>query len=220
MVNTVGLADLARIRAYYKDKSYDSVRAAFDHANRETDGSTAIPPGIMLVCKVFLLNQVEDENFPTYSSNSSLQEILDAHPVADASYNTILRKNTDDDNQRIWFISDNRLVLPEYLIEFDYFETRFNSRKDKGKMTTELPSLKNMAKWYKKYASCGADDTTGFELCSPKALTLPNRSPKDIITLNLYNSGLQNIECLEGLINLKNLIVTYNHLEKIDGLET
>jgi hypothetical protein len=34
----------------------------------------------------------------------------------------------NDPKQRIWFVFDNALVLPEYLVELDYVQTRKENR--------------------------------------------------------------------------------------------
>jgi len=37
---------------------------------------------------------------------------------------SIFRTKENDQKQRLWFVFDNALVLPEYLVEFDYVNNK------------------------------------------------------------------------------------------------
>ena len=58
------------------------------------------------------------------------------------------RVNTNDAKQREWFVFDNRLVLPEYLIEFDLI-TQATREEEEGS-TGEIKSKKMRTRMLKK----------------------------------------------------------------------
>jgi hypothetical protein len=37
---------------------------------------------------------------------------------------SVFRTKENDPKQRLWFVFDNALVLPEYLVEFDYVSNK------------------------------------------------------------------------------------------------
>jgi hypothetical protein len=77
----------------------------------------------MLVCKVFLSKCVPDTNFPYFNPSHSPSEIWRYAPVDLKGYQgvqSVFRTKENDSKQRLWFVFDNALVLPEYLVEFEY----------------------------------------------------------------------------------------------------
>lgn len=62
-------------------------------------------------------------NYPHFNPSHSPSEIWRYAPVETKMYNhvsSIFRSKESDQKQRLWFVFDNALVLPEYLVEFDY----------------------------------------------------------------------------------------------------
>jgi hypothetical protein len=72
---------------------------------------------------VFLSKCVPDGSFPYFNPSHSPSEIWRYAPVDTKQYNgvqSVFRTKENDQKQRMWFILDNTLVLPEYLVEFEY----------------------------------------------------------------------------------------------------
>jgi hypothetical protein len=44
---------------------------------------------------------------------------------------SVFRTKETDQKQRLWFVFDNALVLPEYLVEFDYISNKGNLNENK-----------------------------------------------------------------------------------------
>ena len=75
------------------------------------------------MCKVYLSKLVQDVNYPHFNPSHSPSEIWRYAPIDTRVYNhvsTVFRTKENDTRQRLWFVFDNALVLPEYLVEFDY----------------------------------------------------------------------------------------------------
>jgi len=86
-------------------------------------GLVQIPSGQLLVCKVFLSKCIPDNNFPYFNPSHSPSEIWRYAPVDTKQLNgiqSVFRTKENDQKQRMWFVLDNALVLPEYLVEFEY----------------------------------------------------------------------------------------------------
>lgn len=90
-------------------------------------GLVQIPSGQLLVCKVFLSKCVSDVNCPHFNPSHSPAEIWRYAQVDTKMYNhvsSVFRTKESDQKQRLWFVFDNALVLPEYLVEFDYISNK------------------------------------------------------------------------------------------------
>jgi hypothetical protein len=94
-----------------------------NHEFNAQKGFIQIPSGKLLVCKVYLTKLVQDVNYPHFNPSHSPSEIWRYAPIDTRIYNhvsTVFRTKENDSKQRLWFVFDNALVLPEYLVEFDY----------------------------------------------------------------------------------------------------
>lgn len=108
LVNSVASAEMPRIYAAKRKSQYKN----------ET-----ISSGKILVCKIFLLKTTQDNAYPNFSINQSPSEAWRLQPILppdNHEYQSIFRVKQSDPKQRLWFILDNALALPEYLVEFDY----------------------------------------------------------------------------------------------------
>ena len=82
-----------------------------------------IPSGQLLVCKIFLQKCTHDTHFPHFDPNHSPSTIWKTSPVDEkknAGVQSVFRTKEGDPKQRMWFVLDHALALPEYLVEFDY----------------------------------------------------------------------------------------------------
>lgn len=134
LVNSVASAEVPRINNFLQaEDGYAQMRSAAKahkqsnlRENQELTiqkGLVQIPSGQLLVCKVFLSKCVPDVNYPHFNPSHSPSEIWRYAPVETKMYNhvsSIFRSKESDQKQRLWFVFDNALVLPEYLVEFDY----------------------------------------------------------------------------------------------------
>ena len=82
-----------------------------------------IGPGIILICKVLIFKSVEDSDCKEFDPEKSINKNYNQNPInkKDFSQETSLyRMFNNDQKHKLWFILDNNLVLPEYMVEFEY----------------------------------------------------------------------------------------------------
>ena len=106
------------------------------------NGLVQIPSGHILVCKVYLSKCVQDTKYPHFDYHSSPSQIWDNFPVEKSQQNmvqSVYRVKEGEPKQRLWFVFDNALVLPEYMVEFEY--TQSSSLTEENRKT---PSLKEI----------------------------------------------------------------------------
>jgi hypothetical protein len=79
------------------------------------------PPGQILVCKVFIQNPVNDPANPYFQPDKSPSEIYEKEPVRfEGEESAVYRVHLNQPRDRLYFMRDSNLILPEYLVEFDY----------------------------------------------------------------------------------------------------
>ena len=96
-------------------------------------GLVQIPTGQILVCKVYLGECILDSVRPHFDFSCTPGDTWQREPINPAIMEkmseiyeskkqvlTIYRMQEEDNKQRMWFVFDNALVLPEYVIEFEY----------------------------------------------------------------------------------------------------
>ena len=86
-------------------------------------GLVQIPSGQLLVCKIFLQKCTHDAIYPHFDPNNSPTTIWKTSPVDEkknSGVQSVFRTKEGDPKQRMWFVLDHALALPEYLVEFDY----------------------------------------------------------------------------------------------------
>ena len=82
-----------------------------------------MPTGQLLICKVLMLKSVKDTNQPLFDHFKSAKENFDQSPLKGEDYgpfSTVFRQKDQDSKHKMWFIFDNNIILPEYMIEFNY----------------------------------------------------------------------------------------------------
>ena len=77
-----------------------------------------------------MLKSTKDTNFPFFYPEKSASENYGLSPLklSDYGINTTVvilqyikyRMKDNESKHKVWFIMDSNLILPEYLIEFDY----------------------------------------------------------------------------------------------------
>lgn len=121
--NTVPAADLHRIN-YYK-KKYLLSESPY---SSKLELHNKVPKGYLLLCKVLLLKMQKDPKNPTFDMNKSPEDIYQKHPISknlelDSEVLVSFRdaeKSLGKLDHKLYFIHDSSLILPEYLVEFNY----------------------------------------------------------------------------------------------------
>lgn len=75
------------------------------------------------MCKIFLQKCTHDTNHPHFDPHMSPSAIWRQAPVDEkknVGVQSVFRTKEGDPKQRMWFVLDHALALPEYLVEFDY----------------------------------------------------------------------------------------------------
>jgi Leucine-rich repeat (LRR) protein len=127
--NTLLGSDLFRIN-YYREQH----RTRDHNYHSKLKLENKVPTGFLLLCKVVLMNLKADQTFPTFDLNKGSMEIFRDSPISPTT-----KENADvlvtyrDSSQKsgkldhkLYFIHDNNLILPEYLVEFDYEYSSMN----------------------------------------------------------------------------------------------
>eukprot|EP00736_Rhodelphis_marinus_P010350 Rmarinus@m.14060 len=96
--NSVALSDLPRVRDRLKSKPKGST----------VDGDIDAVPGRLLITKVYL------GKVTTFNESERVRS------SAFSGYNAVYSAKSDDAKQRTWCVFDHALVLPEYIVEFEY----------------------------------------------------------------------------------------------------
>ncbi|XP_074662952.1 leucine-rich repeat-containing protein 9-like [Tubulanus polymorphus] len=128
-----------------------------------------------------------------------------------------------------WFFFDNELVIPEYVVDFEYI-TRLKPRNPLFQMTEGL--LSNSEYKISHKFPDAPDDADVLEedpvpTQRPRLITLTDElilkitganSLTSVTRLNLHGNGLTKLKQLQSLSSLKKLIVSFNELSRLDDL--
>nr|XP_022332452.1 leucine-rich repeat-containing protein 9-like isoform X4 [Crassostrea virginica] len=129
-----------------------------------------------------------------------------------------------------WYLFDNELILPEYIVEFEYV-TKFRSKSPFATFCdltfdnkeSKIPSVPHLDD-----DPMVDDDVLGMEplLKQRPRLTMLNEdllmkhvgvdSLDSITVLNLHNNGISKLKSIHSLHNLKRLTVSFNELSRLD----
>ena len=123
LVNSVYAADKARIENFMKKRKENENK--FDLLKQELDKfGYKIPPGCLLVCKVIIIHPQQDPRFPVCDFSESFTKNYSECPIDSTILQSGMvasfREDSSNPSHKVWFIHDNTLVLPEYLIHYDY----------------------------------------------------------------------------------------------------
>ena len=116
--NSMSIADIGRVSDSLKHKGY-SLNPDGTPRNRI---GLEIPPGQLLITKVFLARCSAEKT--SKEGVADADDGAGATPLIDKSqypkHDSVFRVKATDAKQRTWFVFDHCLVLPEYLVEFEY----------------------------------------------------------------------------------------------------
>jgi Leucine-rich repeat (LRR) protein len=219
LVNSVLTAEIARMRSV--DANISKI---------------FLPSGHLLICKVFMGESANKS--VTYSGELSVPEIWSKYPFKPTDGRWAeMRQKDDDSKQRVWFISDNSLVLPEYLVEFEYtdfdmHESTFNEVEPGEIERAELTALNLSLSAFTGVSSHRR--TISYSEINPK---LPTRSRLSEITegiiekvsrvkefskitaLNLSLNCIMNVKKLRLAYNLQSINLSFNCIESLEDLK-
>lgn len=122
LVNSVAAADLPRITEFLKSKENEYKNCTYSEAL--SSFKKKIAPGHLLVCKVIIVRPQQDPRFPIFDMEKSFTTAYKECPLDESLLKSDIvssfREAKGDSRHKVWFIHDNTLVLPEYLVSFDY----------------------------------------------------------------------------------------------------
>jgi len=106
LCNTVTLAELPRL--------YQTMEKPHSKLRKPTNGT-------ILMCKVYISNPIVDSPNDTFDPKMSPSEILREKPAMEnMNGNCVFRSSNKDMNQKLWIFFDSAIILPEYVVEFEY----------------------------------------------------------------------------------------------------
>eukprot|EP00873_Tetraselmis_striata_P036490 jgi/Tetstr1/456754/TSEL_043451.t1 len=175
--NSISIADSARLAS------------ALDGSARRAPGSRSALHGQVLVAKVFLGKCQQESALPASTRAKA------PPPISKADFpdcNSVFRVKQTDQKQRLWYVFEHTLVLPEYLVEYEYEAT----------------------------ATCalarGAIQQLNARRCSGTS-GCPNLAT--VTYLNLHAVGAaQDRGALAEVPALRTLLLSFNELQKIEGV--
>ncbi|XP_021359491.1 leucine-rich repeat-containing protein 9-like isoform X7 [Mizuhopecten yessoensis] len=220
--NSLSLADRHRIK----------------HLTKTSNKVDACPfrYGHLIISKVYLGKSVKamDDRQITRSSYPKIDAVFKPRKMCQG-----IESHGDGSNscecsarQCEWYIFDNELVLPEYIVEFEYV-TKFRPRSPFSYFNDLLldnRECKLPAVPHGEEEKQTDDDVLNMEpvpkqrprmvgLTEELLLKAANTdSLENITVLNLHGNGLTKLRSLQALKSLRRLVVSFNDLTKLDDL--
>ncbi|KAL3874482.1 hypothetical protein ACJMK2_037491, partial [Sinanodonta woodiana] len=225
-----------------------SDRHRMKYAMKQSKGKDACDPcpfryGQIIISKVYLGKNVKamDEKLITKSSYPKIDSVYRPRKMCianETNTKNILGITIDSytcecsTRQCEWFIFDHELVLPEYIIEFEYLTkvpspspfATFSDMLLDSKVSYDLPHPPTVED---KHVD---DDVINMEPKArprPRMISLTDELLKKlsgieeiehITTLNLHGNGLTRLKPISELKMLKKLIVSFNELTRLDEI--
>lgn len=226
LVNSVATAEAQRLKKLKENKS---------------KYLEFLPTGQLLICKVYLGKFQPDTLAPYYEAGQTASQVWKNRPLSKPTdYWAVYRSREDDSKQRIWFVFDNHLVLPEYLIEFEYKNNSTSSELPNSGVEYEdmergnLTSLQLSLYVYKQLCQIKPmlikpptdtsqpaipDRKLSYTYTPELILPIANKTDfSDVVYLNLYDLKLKDLK-LPYLPNLETLKLSFNSLRRLEDLQ-
>ena len=180
------------------------------------------PQGKVLLCKVYFGKGKGDLRVPYYGEHLSPREIWDLCPFNQPNICwAVYRTFEFDIKQRVWFLFDNTVILPEYLIEFEYSAEGFQEKN----LKIELP-LEVLNKTLNAF--CGEViepiNESKLESLMPKRNLIQPVTSTNLYQfkigeyLNLINCNLASIDFICFSMKLNTLVLSCNKIESVSPL--
>ena len=152
-----------------------------------------------------------------------------SYPDADSVY----RIHPSDPTQRSWYIFDSSMLVPEYLVEYEYLPANEPSSSPCSKEKEDasllkgnfvLPTSKLMARmdiFIDGKHSVKVHHSNDIKEVHCTSKHSPQKNPKceflNVTHLNLHNSNIHELGPLKLLCKLKVLILSFNKISQIGG---
>ena len=89
--------------------------------NRKFDKMLLLPSGSILICKVLMIKEEIDSNNPFFDPSTPPSELFRKGKIDFVEGHYAVKRTVDAESKhKLWFVMDNNLVIPEYLVEYDY----------------------------------------------------------------------------------------------------
>jgi len=185
--------------------------------------------GEILISKVFLGNCCEMK-----------QDDDNIDPQSYKGYDSVLRSSKTTTTatsyvEKVWYVLNSALVLPEYLVEFEYVHNNDEKEKEtedkEEESSSSSSSTKNgpLGELRERLELKQREFEDKMKICEMRcreAMQMPGVCPEwpqsttikitDSLTcLNLHGSNLDHLESLSSCSNLKTLILTFNAFKEI-----
>lgn len=204
------------------------------------------PKGKVLLCKVYFGKGKGDLRVPYYGENLTPKEIWELCPFNQPNICWAVYRTFEYDlKQRVWFIFDNCLVLPEYLIEFEYSTEGFGAGTRVegclGALNTTLNAFysevvqkpgtlignvmeipqRNLISKVDKYniEDFIRGDYLNLLHCSIESLDFWGKNT-NLSVLVLSGNLISDLTPLAWLSELEKLDLSFNQIKNLDGLES
>jgi len=193
----------------------------------------------IVICKVYLGQSGQDESHPTFQPGASLSEIWSSAPLDSSSDDppkVIFRACDTDPKLKVWLMLDNALVLPEYLVEFEYQTAMVDPplQLDDPDFTSELDrgELRHLARALAGFKAESMAESKARE----ENANLPSRSRVSAMTidvvrgaagtfnlstikyLNLAGNEIAKIDNLDAFVSLEKLVLSFNRITRMEGV--
>lgn len=89
-----------------------------------------MPTGSILICKVLMVKEDIDSSSPFFDPSVPPSELFRKGKVDFPEGHYAVRRSLESEGrEKMWFVMDNNLVIPEYLVEYDYVLDNPNQNK-------------------------------------------------------------------------------------------
>jgi hypothetical protein len=89
-----------------------------------------LPTGSILICKVLMVKEEIDSTTPFFDPSIPPSELFRKGKVDfPEGHYAVKRSLENESREKMWFVMDNNLVIPEYLVEYDYVLDNPNQNK-------------------------------------------------------------------------------------------
>lgn len=89
-----------------------------------------LPSGSILICKVLMVKEEIDSVAPFFDPAVPPSELFRKGKIDfPEGHYAVKRSLESESREKMWFVMDNNLVIPEYLVEYDYVLDNPNQNK-------------------------------------------------------------------------------------------
>jgi hypothetical protein len=121
LVNSILGADLPRISNYVDYQKVNSKMSKDFIKSRKLDKMLLLPSGSILICKVLMVKEEIDSTNPYFDPSVPPSELYRKGKIDFPEGHYAVKRTVDAESKhKLWFVMDNNLVIPEYLVEYDY----------------------------------------------------------------------------------------------------